>query len=349
MKKARLFVVVITRFFVVACVACALIGLGLFVPILAKKEKRSSLHGAFVGEKADLQGVIELWNIDTFEGGTASRAGWLSARAVEFEKQNLGLYVLVKSVTESELETAFKNNVYPDLISFGSGVEGLVEGQLSALSNGKFVDKNFSVQLLKFGGNVVAVPFCYSTYALFSTQDRFEKAGASGALLENLTTSGYAKKIRKKERSIYSCIYGGSGKTSPLSALGEKLSAKTELGVFPESKNLTSFEAYSAFVSGKANILVGTLRDLARLENKVLAGTIGGLMVEALDCQTDMVCYLGAIKNSSALENKYAQKFIEFCLSDNVQLKVKNMGLLSPTIHNLYGDGEISKIEKAQK
>ena len=36
----------------------------------------------------NFSGVIELWNVDTFEGGSVSRAAFLEKRAIEFEKKN---------------------------------------------------------------------------------------------------------------------------------------------------------------------------------------------------------------------------------------------------------------------
>ena len=42
--------------------------------------------------KFEYQGVLTLWNVDTFEGGSGARSGWLEKKAIAFEKQNKGIY-----------------------------------------------------------------------------------------------------------------------------------------------------------------------------------------------------------------------------------------------------------------
>ena len=114
----------------------------------------------------------------------------------------------------------------------------------------------------------------------------------------------------------------------------------------PESETLSSYEAYTEFVSGNANILVGTLRDVARIENKVQAGAMENVIMEPFSEFTDMVCYLGYTNAFGELRAKYASKFIEFCLSEKNQQKVANLGMLSPVVSNLYSSGFIKALEE---
>lgn len=47
-------------------------------------------------------GVLELWNVESFEGGCGSRQAWLTGRAAKFENKNKGLYVHVTTLSPSQ-------------------------------------------------------------------------------------------------------------------------------------------------------------------------------------------------------------------------------------------------------
>lgn len=55
----------------------------------------------FVAE-ARFEGILELWHIESFEGGVGSRAGWLKRRSAAFEKQNKGCLVNVTVLTAEQ-------------------------------------------------------------------------------------------------------------------------------------------------------------------------------------------------------------------------------------------------------
>ena len=48
---------------------------------LKANDDLSMIFGTFLGQKSKYQGIIEIWNIDTFESGTASKASFLTATA----------------------------------------------------------------------------------------------------------------------------------------------------------------------------------------------------------------------------------------------------------------------------
>ena len=69
----------------------------------------------------DYKMILELWTIDTFEGGTGSRQDFLSRQALKFEKQNKGIIISVINHTLESAENALKSTT-PDLISCGNGL-----------------------------------------------------------------------------------------------------------------------------------------------------------------------------------------------------------------------------------
>ena len=48
------------------------------------------------------RGVLDLWHVETFEGGSSSRKSWLNSVARQFEKANKGIYVCVTTYTHQQ-------------------------------------------------------------------------------------------------------------------------------------------------------------------------------------------------------------------------------------------------------
>lgn len=67
--------------------------------------------------------MLNLWQIDSFEGGKGSRASYLKKVGEEFKSSDF--YVNVKTVTADAARENLKNGVIPDMISYGAGMYGL--------------------------------------------------------------------------------------------------------------------------------------------------------------------------------------------------------------------------------
>ena len=58
------------------------------------------------------QGIFELWHIETFEGGSASRTSFLEKQAIAFEKENKGVYIVVNSMSLEQFAINVSNDKY---------------------------------------------------------------------------------------------------------------------------------------------------------------------------------------------------------------------------------------------
>lgn len=68
--------------------------------------------------------LLELWQIDSFEGGKGSRASFLQARADElFEGSRV--HVVVTSLSSDAARANISQGVIPDMISYGAGFYGI--------------------------------------------------------------------------------------------------------------------------------------------------------------------------------------------------------------------------------
>ncbi len=115
----------------------------------------------------DPQRVVEIWNVDTFEGGKGSRTAFLGQIARKLEGD--GRYFYVLSYTAEGARKAFSDGNCPDMISFGLGLPevGALALPLSRDFYGARPD-----------GRTLAVPWCMGKYYLFCLEDDFGKEGA---------------------------------------------------------------------------------------------------------------------------------------------------------------------------
>ena len=173
----------------------------------------------------EYQGIITLWQIDSFEGGVGSRKQFLLKIARDFEKQHSGVLVMVKNYTKDGAEENFNNGIFPDMVSFGNGVcvAGMSELNVKNSASGGVI-----------GGKTYATAWCRGGYVLIENKEE-------------------VKNVNEK------MVVSQGEYTQPLLAVGfEKLEIN-------DYEILKPFDAYVKFVSGKVKYLLGTQRDVNRL------------------------------------------------------------------------------------
>ena len=104
------------------------------------------------GEKGKT--IITVWQLDMFEGGVGSRASYLKSVAAMFEKKN-NVLIMVESKTKEDAEELLAKNISPDIISFSSGIQGVLERAKSLDSDG------FGGE---YKGKTYAKCWCYGGY-----------------------------------------------------------------------------------------------------------------------------------------------------------------------------------------
>ncbi len=351
-KKVRKFIFVcLTRGLIISL----LVSLLVFVPTITTvyKTREEALSNKFFGKKAEYQGVITLWNVDTFEGGSASRKSLLEDVSLRFEKKNKGAYIKVENLSLNEFLSRIKEGKKPHLFSFGTGVASYLEENMVALSNdiAKDVKTNFYSSGLD-GGNLKAAAWCYNIYTLISRKDRIEKAKKSynQSLINLALELSFDKVYKKSTKHTYSLTFGGNDYVNAVNILPRvmEISVREQAdkgNIDDRYKQNTFYEAYARFVGGKANMLLGTLRDVFRMENRKQSGKETDVIYEPLTNFTDLVSYISIIRSEEKIEN-VCKDFISFLISKEIQLKIANIGLFSTTLYDIYKDGTLSWIEK---
>lgn len=96
------------------CILC--VAILVTMPIMsATKSSASSKNKMF---------VLNLWQIDSFEGGKGSRASYLQSVANGFSKSG-NCYITVTTLTSGAVRENLNRGIVPDLISYGAGTFGI--------------------------------------------------------------------------------------------------------------------------------------------------------------------------------------------------------------------------------
>lgn len=212
------------------------------------------------GESDDV--CLQFWHVDSFEGGTGSRRAYLQRLSKSFcadllKKSGARVTVDVKQLTPLAQNELFKKGIYPDVISFGSGVQVPYE---------RLVKLDFSAgEVGVYNGEPYAAVWAQGGYVCITRPDDGD-------------ISGY--------------IICEQALANPLLAL--KLS-KTLAGA--EIITLPAKEGVYEFYRKKGYALVGTQRDLYRLDGKL------PIVVEPLSGYNDLYCCVSVLQSGAGGES----------------------------------------------
>ena len=332
-----------------------LVGILVITPTIGViyNSKKRALEEKMFGKKSDYQGIITLWNVDTFEGGTSSRSSFLEWVSLKFEKMYKGVYIKVENLTIDEMVANLKMGKKPNIFSFGNGISHYLEKDMLTLSKTfeSRVLSNFMSSGLK-NGELKALAWYTSGYCLLSTTEKIQKAnGDETKQLKDIAFDlAFDTVFKKSTKRTFSLTFGKNQYVDALSVFSRVFKDKSvvtlaENMILDNKYNEQSpYDAYVNFVSGKSSMLLGTARDLSRLQSKFDAGAILDLLCEPLGEYTDLVGYISIIKSDDVIQ-KLCEEYISLLMSDNVQMELKNIGLFSTTGLKIYEEGIMRDFE----
>lgn len=329
---------------------CLVIAVISAVPTLAvAKNKREQMEEILQVEPASFQGIINVWNVDTFESGSRGKSVFIEDVASKFSAKNRGVYFLVKNIGVEELVQSLLDGNKPDIICFGHGVGDVVKPILKELT----VVENCGVrqEVLsagKVGGYQLAVGFLMGGYILASTQAKLSTAGvgADVQLSSIVNSCGFNTQTQNGVKHTSSIVIGTNNFTLP------QVSLKNATGVEAEDIywSVSPYDAYIDFVAyNKGSILLGTQRDLHKLSGRVAVGKIDGVRLEYLSNYTNLIQYAGIVKDSVGGEEKFKlmEEFLWFLTSEESQGKTTNIGMVNVLKREYYSSGEFLELERA--
>lgn len=361
----------------VSAVAIALI---FVLPTVGLKtdDNLSMIYSTFLGAKSKYQGIIEIWNVDTFESGTNSKTSFLNSAAKSFQNKNKGLYIMVRNLTEYECENLLAKGESPDLFSCSYGVAEKFSKYITAFDkNLKFDTASNFLQAGTVSGELRAVAWCRGNYCLISTKAKIDAASKAGAysnlskeladkvgdesVFDALTSnkiklsdiallSGFKEEKKNKTKVTYSLEYGTGNYQLPQKAFeaynNKGLVSVSDIDINKENAGQSQYSAYSNFVAGKSTILLGTQRDIARMENRQSLGKVSDVVYQPLTSFTDLVQFMLLSNSDNKLKREYSEKFVQFLVGWSVQEKLGSVGMFATCSlkQNLYESGVMSDI-----
>lgn len=315
----------------IAVVGIALLALMWSLPNLPKKPETIA--------KASYKGVIELWNVETFEGGSGSRQSWLTSKSAKFEAVNTGLFVHVTTLTEQELQQKLADGQTFDIVCFNRGAGDAVKEMLAPLNvDTKSVRENMLLAG-QFDGKQYAIPLYAGAYCLFARTTQLAEA----ELLDKALTQTYTRKIGKNTVELQPLVCGFTSANSPLTALAMSGGRGDATKI---AEDVTQYQAYEQFVSNqKAVCLLGTQRDLYRLSQKEQNGKIENLGFCALAGYNDLVQFVGVSRDCG---DKFTscEAYLQYLLSAEVQQTLVNLSMFSVLDNAYYTDERYAALER---
>lgn len=252
-------------------------------------------------QQKDLE-IYSIWHIETFEGGGKSRIDYLKKIARDIEKQNPNILFMIKQINPQSLDSELEISK-PDIISFGYGVGSSILPILNSF-NTTYNVRDELIESGSFNKKLCAIPYIVSGYSIFT---------------------------HSNESNIFHC--GQTGFTKPETIYNELNLTLTE--------NETQYDAYKDFVYNKKVKLLGTARDLFRINNLNNIGRTNA-MIKPIDSYTDLIQYIGITKT-----DEVTKLFIEKTLSSEYQQTLTDYSLFSSLYNKLYYDGIYNDMEEA--
>lgn len=282
-------------------IICSLLIASISFYVICFGLKKSKNIHIFKSNKTE-QTIYSIWHVETFEGGGKARIDYLKNIARSMEKQDEYCLFIIKSIDVNNLENELKNS-QPDIISFGFGVGKIVLPYLKP-QNETFEIRDELIASGSFNKQFFAMPYIVSGYAFFNH-----------SMQSNEFHVGTNQFIHPEK------IYNS-------------------LSLSPDEIE-TQYEAYKDFVYDKKVSLLGTGRDLFRINNLNSIGRTNA-MISPIDTYTDLIQYLGIINS-----NHVTQKFLSLALNDTNQNSLVDYSLFSSKYNKLYNTGIYSDMEDA--
>ncbi len=324
----------------------------------------SMIYNTFLGSKSKYQGIIEIWNIDTFESGSASKVSFLNNSAKTFQSKNKGLYIMVRNLSEYECLNLLAMGESPDLFSCSYGVAEKLKNNISTFDkNTKFDTATNFLDAGKMGKDLMAVAWCRGNYCLMTTKSKLDSAEKAGAFANyisenNITlgegesiaqlaengklsladislSAGYKVTSHNSTKTIFSIGFGKGKYQLPQNAFeaytNKGLVSNSDVDIDSETLEQSQYYAYNNFIAGKSTMLLGTQRDIARLEGRVSLGKIDEVIYQPIFAQSDLVQFMLLANINDATKREYAEKFVQYLVSQNVQKKLCDIGMFATT------------------
>jgi len=332
-------------------------------------------------EKEKWTGIINLWDIQTWDHGYGSRVRWLNQRIEEFEQQHPRVFIELRTMDASTAQLYLqgqRNDIQPDLLSFGPGAIPEIQASLLPLNdriNMEGIDPSL-LKAVEHEGDTLAAPWMMGSYALLINKDAFLQKDmqlpsdglwkledfftAARTLTFEHTSAGKRKTEQAYGFTTYSnshsfpllsMILQGSGKIINTDAI-ETIWKMSENNLVPQSfYELSRTKALQSFsVDRESQMLLGSQNDIYRMRSlegqgkafEYAVSFIPGFSGSEDVCYTDQIQFMGVMRQPQKEKEKICAEFIEYLVNEQNQRKLVDIGSFSvlASLRDLYSEDE---------
>lgn len=291
------------------------------------------IYSTFIGKKSEYQGIIEVWNVDSFESGTVAKTAYIEKLAQKFQRENKGTYVVIRDLTQSECANLLASGEKPDVFSCSYGVADEIKEHIKPFKNIPNDVGEVFLNAGKTADKLYALAWCVGYYTLISTKAKLEKAGFD---VENVELNkiaydaDYEYKSGKNNKKSASVAFGTGLHLMPknsLIAYNKARSIQITEKAENELKLKTGYSAYCSFLANDATILLGTQRDIFRMSAREEKGKVSDVIYQPLNNWTDLVQFAFVTKKGENNQNEIAEKFALTLTNKDNQRDLETIGM----------------------
>ncbi|MGI6705769.1 MAG: ABC transporter substrate-binding protein [Clostridia bacterium] len=320
--------------------------------------------------KEEWTGILNLWEIASWQTGYGSRVNWLNKRIYEFERRHPGVFIELRLMKPEAANLFIEGKeVLPDIISFPPGMISNPASILSPMEDNPSL-KRVRTELLnavKLDGKTMGVPWMMGSYGILVNMELTAEREVvipdaeewnAEAFLQTVKECSFEKELSRKQKEwIYGFDAGRAAFTFPLISLfwtggNEGISAqevsllaglKRGPGLVPDGFAFASEETvWDSFVNGRAAMMLGNQRNIyGMLELEEQGKSFEWIILPFPRIQggresffNDQVQFMGAVKQDKPAKEKVAKKFICSILEEEVQAQLTDLGVF-PVLANM--------------
>ncbi|MBS1412086.1 MAG: hypothetical protein HPZ00_02080 [Christensenellaceae bacterium] len=286
-------------------------------------------------------GVITVWQVDTFEGGTGSRTAWLNRLLASLEKQYNGVYFVVRSMTPERAKTLLASgneSIMPDMLSFGRGLIENPEELLMPIS--EEYTTGLMPELIDACGGY-ALPWAFGGYAVFADSELAAKHGLGeniSDLPQFLNKLGGPAKYGKTTRDIYALGISNTVKSVPGASLARLLEPGSLNGQYALRSNQedTTENIWDSYNYSKSICaMLGTQRDIYRMAAAAGNNKLRSSVMLPVSGYTDLVACIGILKTQDEKKLDVMHNVLRLLCRTDTQNTLNLIGLFPAAVSAL--------------
>lgn len=289
-------------------------GMAALFPLLRSQWISQSLK-APPGVKTKEVSLIRVWLIDD----RTDAASFLKTQIAQFEKQNSGYRVYLRTALKDELTA--EGAVLPDLIIFGPGVIDEPDKWLTVLA-GDWSQVTEASRAGKYKGEQYALPVLMGGYALAVD------ASVGEGWQDIINSATPAKSQGKSKISATYALQSAAGTPLMLlSAMEGRPTSLSENALSSDFAQLTQQRVYQDFTSKRCHAAMLTVSQIRSFYAIVAAGKGFNIVYKIPSIPfTDLYLCAGIVKGGAESE---AAGLLAYLLSDDAQQALSEKGLFS--------------------